>query len=395
MNEPMLLALGAFMLALVHALVMEGWRTVIRSAMQRPDGGNSDASPSVSVIIPARDAESTIGSLLQDLYGQDMPRDRYEVIVVDDHSADGTSVIVGRMMRSWEGLRMIQLENEHGKKAAIMRAAAEAYHDLIVITDADCRCGSSRLSAISGSWSELRPDMLLMPVETCGRKGLIGGVQRMEQLALQAVAIGSGAMGYPVLANGANMAFSRATFFQLNGYKNDRWASGDDMFLLQRMRRARKRLAYLTLPEVVVSVAAESTWRNAYQQRLRWAGKMRSYRDTMVMFTAIAGLLFPWLLIVVTWHVMGAVEPGQGMVNTSLLLICAWMFWMLPIIRLVIVMDDFFTHAAARNGLHHAAKSSLLTGLSTIPALIAFMIYAPLIAIVSIFVRPIWKGRRV
>lgn len=397
MNPPLLIALGAFMLALVHALVMESWRTGILTAIKEPrrEPGENDALPSISVIVPARDAASTLTALLQDLYEQDLPRDRYEVLIVDDHSTDGTRSIAERMMRSWPGLKLIVLEEHFGKKAAIMQAAAEALHDLILITDADARCGRARLSAIANYWSVNSPDLLLMPVDTLGGGGSGKGLQRMEQLALQAVAAGSGTMGFPILANGANMAFSRSTFFQLGGFREDRWASGDDMFLLQRMRRARKRIAYLLDPDVVVTVEAASTWKEAFQQRLRWAGKMRAYKEVNVMLASIAGLILPWLLAAATWKALDDVKAGQGLMNTVLLLISAWLFWSIPIIRLVGSMDAFFTHASHRVRSGQQRHGRVRSWLSTIPALIAFMIYAPIIAILSIFVRPIWKGRRI
>ncbi|MDQ3101463.1 MAG: hypothetical protein M3R08_08750, partial [Bacteroidota bacterium] len=256
-------------------------------------------------------------------------------------------------------------------------------------------CGRSRLSAIADHWGRVPPDLLLMPVDTIGAAGIHSGMQRMEQLALQSVTAGSASIGIPILANGANLAFSRGTFFQLGGFNNDRWASGDDMFLLQRMRRARKRIDLLLDPDVVVTVRAEATLKEAFQQRLRWAGKMRAYREGRVMLAMIAGLFLPWILMIATVISLDHVKAGEGLINTLLLLMSAWLLWSVPIIRLVASMDTFFAHAAQRNGRGSQRPKIRSLWLSTIPALIAFMIYAPIIAILSIFVRPIWKGRRI
>ena len=392
MSTALLLALAAFMLALVHALVMEGWRSAIGSGVrsEKAIGDHDSQLPSISVIVPARNAADTIAALLQDLYAQDLPRDRYEVIVADDHSTDGTDAIVERMQKSWSGLRSIKLQDEIGKKAAIMRAAEEAYHDVIVITDADSRCGRSRLSTIAAHWAEARPDMLLMPVGTIATEGMLGWLQRKEQIALQAVTAGSALMGVPILANGANMAFSRSTFFQLNGFRNDRFASGDDMFLLQRMRRSGKRIGYLLDPEVVVRVEPESTMKAAWQQRVRWAGKMRAYRDPMMLFGSIVALLLPWILAIISIKVFRQIEVGEGLANATALIVCACLFWAVPIVRLVHAMEMFFASSS-----EIPVREGAAAWLSTIPALIAFMIYSPIIAIVSIFVRPMWKGRRI
>ncbi len=389
----LLIALGAFMAALVHALIMEGWRTSI-CAVRHEEIRSADPGtlPSISAIVPARDAAFTIGALLQDLYVQDLSRSNFEAIVVDDHSTDATAAIVQRMMKSWPQLKLIQLEAEQGKKAAISAAAKKALHDLILITDADARCGRSRLSTIAQYWERVKPDLLLMPVATIAGKNPIEQIQRIEQLALQAITAGSASMDAPVLANGANMAFSRSTFFQLNGYASDRFASGDDMFLLQRMKHARKRIGHLLDPKVIVTVHAETSWKAALQQRLRWAGKMRAYRDLKMLVSSIAALLLPWLLLAASSSALEGIQPGEGLMSTLLLLISACLLWLVPIVRLVQAMDRFFS---AADPDPQAPGRSAATALLTIPALIAFMIYAPIIAILSIFVRPIWKGRRI
>ena len=53
-----------------------------------------DNAPSVSVIVPVYNGEKTIEKCILSLMDQDYPRDRYEIIVVDHGSTDGTAKIV-------------------------------------------------------------------------------------------------------------------------------------------------------------------------------------------------------------------------------------------------------------------------------------------------------------
>lgn len=48
----------------------------------------------VSFVVPARNAENTIADTLRSIFAQDWPSNRYEVIVVDNGSTDGTPEIV-------------------------------------------------------------------------------------------------------------------------------------------------------------------------------------------------------------------------------------------------------------------------------------------------------------
>jgi cellulose synthase/poly-beta-1,6-N-acetylglucosamine synthase-like glycosyltransferase len=229
-----------------------------------------------------------------------------------------------------------------------------------------------------------------MPVHTTGGKGLVAWMQRKEQAALQAATVGSALGGRPVLANGANMAFSRDAFLYVGGFAGDRRASGDDMFLLQRMRKNRQKVSFLAHPDVLVRVRPEETWRGFFVQRLRWAGKMWAYREGAGLFAAAAAALFPWVLLAVTLWLLDNVRIGQGAFYTLTFLAAAWLVWLVPILRLVSTMERSYA-SSGEPGDPPKADGVW----STLPAVLLFSLYAPLIAIVSIFVRPTWKGRRI
>src|SRR6185437_2215560 len=52
------------------------------------------ATTTITVLIPARNEEANIGRCLHSLARQSYPRERFEVIVLDDHSTDGTVAAV-------------------------------------------------------------------------------------------------------------------------------------------------------------------------------------------------------------------------------------------------------------------------------------------------------------
>jgi len=85
----------------------------------------------LSVIIPAFNAEKTIGALLESVVSS--ADDSIEVIVVDDCSTDGTAEIVGR----FPSVRLVLNESRRGPAAARNLGARHATHDLLVFTDAD------------------------------------------------------------------------------------------------------------------------------------------------------------------------------------------------------------------------------------------------------------------
>lgn len=89
--------------------------------------------PLVSVVIPALDAEATIGRALAALAAQDLDGE-FEVIVVDDGSTDATATIAARAA----GPVRVLFSPRLGPGPARNRGAADAGAPVLAFLDADC-----------------------------------------------------------------------------------------------------------------------------------------------------------------------------------------------------------------------------------------------------------------
>ncbi len=87
--------------------------------------------PGVSVIIPAYNAGAHLEKLLASLEAQTYPRDRIELIVVDDDSSDDTRAVAER-----HGARVLRNGARHIERGKAIGLAAAA-HDLVLFLDAD------------------------------------------------------------------------------------------------------------------------------------------------------------------------------------------------------------------------------------------------------------------
>lgn len=386
MSLYLLLCLAAFGGGLTHALVLTGWKDTFAKAWRNGADAAGEETQQVSVVVPARNAGETLTPLLQDLHAQQWPKEMLEVLVVDDGSTDGTAALVRSMARTWPGLRLIGCPGE-GKKAAITQGVEEARGEWVVLTDADARCGPERVRRIMDCVAAGGPDLVLMPVATVGQAGMLQALQAEEQAAMMGMAAATALQGAPLLANGANMAFRKAAFRAVGGYSGDKWASGDDVFLLRRMLKAGRAVHYLLQPEVLVSVEAERGFRAFWRQRLRWAGKMRGVGGAW-KWVALAALLWPWFLLFVTCAFSVRDRMAQNFGASLMLLTAAWLLWLLPVTALVREVHRF-------QGAVGAAAPPHLGALRCMLCYAAFHVYSPVIAAASVVVRPKWKGRRV
>jgi len=90
--------------------------------------------PKVSIVIPARNEEKTLGDVLSSVFSQDYPRDKLEVIVVDDCSTDSTPEIATRFPTNY-----IRNQSPLGLAGSLNRGIDESSSsDIILTLHADC-----------------------------------------------------------------------------------------------------------------------------------------------------------------------------------------------------------------------------------------------------------------
>ena len=160
------LALLALVCVLIPTVLFMRNLRAYRPPVLSPDGRSGD---SISVLIPARNEESTIaGALCSVLANRDVA---FEVVVLDDHSTDRTAALVREFAQKDARVR---LENAPplppgwcGKAHACAVLAERASHPLLFFMDADVR---------------LAPDALVRLRSFLGTSGaaLASGVPRQE-----------------------------------------------------------------------------------------------------------------------------------------------------------------------------------------------------------------------
>jgi len=240
----------------------------------------------VSVVIAVRNEEKNISDLICHLENQNYPKTLYEVIIVDDHSTDNTLSVLdssaGRL-----SLKIVQLpDGVISKKKAIEAGVKEATGELIITTDADCRMGVLWVSSFASFFKKTGAQFISAPVKMEGNLRLLDLFQSLDFLAMQAITGASVNNGFHTMCNGANLAYTKTAFFEVNGFEGiDEIPSGDDMLLMHKIfTRYPNKVLYMKNSEVIVTTPPESSWKNFLHQRIRWASKAVHYKDKRIFY---------------------------------------------------------------------------------------------------------------
>lgn len=281
----LLSAILIFYLMLVIALLI-GWVRIRRQPMPP----RTAKPPGVSVVIAFRNEASNLGNLVRDLAGSAFPADRFEIVLVDDHSEDNSVEVVKEAMAAYHNVVLLQLPDERsGKKAALRMGIERARFDIIATTDADCTLSKNWLTCVASYFEEEQTKLLLGPVKLSDDGTFFGQLQVLEFVSVAGTTAATVGLGHPVMANGANLAFRKSVFDEVGGYEDNMAVpSGDDEFLMRKIyARYPRGIRYLNYYEAAVSTAPQPDLKSFAYQRMRWAGKWRYNPDWVARGLAV------------------------------------------------------------------------------------------------------------
>ncbi len=329
----------------------------------------------VTIIVPARNEEHVITECLNSIIGQDYPKSLMQIILVDDASEDGTMFKADKVLAD-SGIEYLIVLNEiqSGKKVSIRRAMHAAKADVIVCRDADTYTASKKwLGTIVSSITNTNKEFIICPVAIAHTKGHLSSLQEVEMSILSLFTLSSAYFNSPFLCNGANLAFTKKLFYETGAYGSHlHIASGDDIFFLEEVKKKnRHKIAYLKNKEAIVFTFPEKDLGSLILQKIRWSSKLFKNPSVINWLSALIITASNFSLIGAVFY---AILNPQNL-PLSLIFILSKL---LIDILLVFLASSFI---------------KVKTG-ALMVVVIAFIypLYASLIAILTVFVKPKWKS---
>ena len=273
--------------------------------------GDNQRQNSIAVIIPARNEQDNINKCLESLLNQDYPPELFQIVVVDDYSMDKTCSIVASLQEKHpDRIQLYKLEdhdqppakqiNRAYKKAAIQHGIQQTLSDLIFTIDADCRAKSTWLSTMNSHfYNNVGMACGYILLSNKRYQSLFYKLQALEFLGLISAGAGSLGLGQPITCNGANLAYRRSAFEEVDGFRGiDFLPSGDDDLLMHKIHNKTEwKIRFVAEKEALNYTEPEATFRQFINQRTRWASKSLHYQNrTITLILILVYIFYAYLL---------------------------------------------------------------------------------------------------
>ena len=272
--ETLFLILTALMIAyLIRHYIFT--LTVLKNAQKHKKAvtpENRTYQPTVSILVPACDEENVIGRTLQRMTELTYPKDKLQIIVIDDASTDGTEKIAERYSETHSYIKVVHRNEDEGRKgkgSALNAGFKHAKGEIILCFDADYYPQSDilekltkefidpKVGAVQGRVTVLNePQNIVTRLVALER---IGGY-RIDQQArdnLELITQFGGTVG----------GFRRSLLESLGGW--DESILAEDTDLTFRIYLAGYRVQYVNDAECYEE--AVESWRAYWKQRYRWS----------------------------------------------------------------------------------------------------------------------------
>ncbi len=279
----------------------------------RKKNPESSDLPFISIVVALKNEEDNLKDLINGLKNQNYPKDKYEILLVDNASDDNTHQHIEEMVSDLPQFKSLTTKNYQSdlqyKKEAMMMGIENSKGEIILSTDADCAVQTTWISSMASQYNE-HVDMVIGFSEVISDNSIFLNLQKLDFLQLMAAAKGSLNLGFKWAGSGQNISFRKNAFYNCNGYENLKTLKGgDDTLFIQKFAKKNSgKIIFSSNTGSYVKTKGINDFPTFIRQRIRWASEANYTRkfNLIVFFISLAafianiGILYYFILSLVT-----------------------------------------------------------------------------------------------
>lgn len=253
----------------------------------------------LSIIVVFKNEKQNLKQLIPSLLSQQY--DHCEIILMDDHSSDDYQTLIPKYQDG--RLRWLSAQKDApGKKSALAEAINHAQHEIVLLTDADCRPNSPTWVSKMMSQFDTDTEIVLGYGPNNRAPGLVNLFARFETFLTALQYMSYAGAGMPYMGVGRNLAYRRMLYVEKKpDFKGQTLSSGDDDLSILSMANATNTKS-VTHPDTWCYSDTKDSWQAFLAQKTRhtstsyqygWLhqGLLAVFAISQIMFYGV-GLLF-------------------------------------------------------------------------------------------------------
>jgi hyaluronan synthase len=329
-----------------------------------PDRGHR---PSISIIVPAFNEQDGIAATIEACVGVSYPKDRLEVVVVNDGSTDATWARILEAKAHHPEVLAIDLGSNYGKRAAMAEGIRRSTGEILVFVDSDSYLEQDAAIQIVAPFVDKRVGAVVGHADVANDMSTwLTKMQQVRYFAAFKIIKGAESVlsGTVTCASGCCSAYRRSAIVEiLDAWEHQTFLGkpatfGDDRSLTNYVLRHR-RVVYQST--AVAATIAPETLKRFLTQQLRW--KKSWLRESLYVVRyfwrknpiaaclTYASIIFPFCAPFVVLHALfGHIQGG---VNDGL-----W-FYLIGTYAAAVLYSLYYAYKR-RSGLWHHGMTFIL-----------------------------------
>lgn len=257
----------------------------------------------VSVIIAAHNEDYNLQKNLPALLAQNYPE--FEVVVVNHASTDNTYNVLLELQQRHSNLKVVNIERElnffKGKKFPLSIGIKSAKHEILLLTDADCKPNSKKWIESMACNYTTQTDVVLGYGPYNNAKGFLNSLIKYDTFMVAMQYFSFALKGLPYMGVGRNLSYRKSLFFKNKGFTSHyNIPSGDDDLFIMQVANAGNTRVELS-PDSFMYSEPKVSLKNWLRQKQRHLSTSKHYSFLFKILLGVSStsLLFFYLTLII------------------------------------------------------------------------------------------------
>lgn len=222
--------------------------------------------PLVSLIVPCFNEAHNLKMVISSLLSLNYPKERLEIIIIDDGSKDKTLEKANQWQKDHKSLIRVFSKENGGKHTALNLGFKLAKGEIVGCVDADCLVEKNAILKMVNHFQDEKTSIVVSTIKILNPKSLLEGIQFAEYLISAFLKKAFGFLGSISVTSGPLTLFRKTALNELGPYR--RAHQTEDLEIAFRAQAKDMKIDYAL--DAVVYTLGEKTIKSLTRQRLRW-----------------------------------------------------------------------------------------------------------------------------